>query len=383
MNKRRAYKTELDPNNAQATAFRRNIAAGRFVYNWALEDRKRCYEETGKGVSIYAQKRYFNAIKGECFPWLLAADYKVTEQAFANLDLAFQNFFRRVKRGETPGYPRFKSRHAPNQSYITRGSVHIEADRVQLPKIGWVRLKERGYLPEDGECKLFFVTISERAGRWYISAQVEEQAPDPIPPTGDPLGVDVGINKLAVCSDGSVYENPRALEVAQRKLGRLNRELSRRTKGGANWRKTKAQLARQHERVANIRKHAQHQASHEIIAHKQPRAVVLESLNVKGMLQNGKLAKALSDAGMGELHRQLRYKAAWRGVEVVAADAWYASTKTCSGCGSKKPMALGDRVYICPECGLVMDRDVNAAMNLAGLAGVVDSTPCGVVQYST
>ena len=312
---------------------------------------------------------YFNAIKGDCFPWLLDADYKAVEQAFANLDLAFQNFFRRVKRGETPGYPRFKSRRAPNQSYITRGSVHIEAGRVKLPKIGWVRLKERGYLPTDGSVKLYFVTISERAGRWYISAQVEEQVPDPEPPAGAPLGVDVGINHLAVCSDGTMYENPKALEAAQRKLGRLNRELSRRTKGGANWRKTKAKLARQHERVANIRKHAQHQASHEIVVDKAPAVIVVETLNIKGMLQNGRLARALSDAGMGELLRQIKYKAAWRGAQVREAGQWYASTKTCSACGSKKPMTLGDRVFICPECGLVLDRDVNAAINLAGVGG--------------
>ena len=372
----RAYKTELDPTNKQCTWFMRCAGAARFVYNWALADRKERWEQGRQNTNLYEQKRRFNALKREQWPWLYDVPYTLQETAFANLDTAFQNFFRRVKQGEKPGYPKFKSRKRGIGSFILRGSIHVEEGRIKLPRIGWVRLKEREYLPSEQQVKLLFVTISERAGRWYASVQVEEDRPESETGKGI-IGVDLGISHLAVCSDGTVFDNPKALEQAERKLACLQRELSRRTQGGQNWHKTKAKIAQCHARIANVRQHALHQVSHYVTAKAKPEIVVIEDLNVSGMLKNHHLARAISDVSFGELRRQIEYKAKWHGVKVVIADRFWPSSKACSRCGCvKSNLTLADRTYTCDDCGLVIDRDLNAALNLAALGKAKTSPDC-------
>jgi len=366
MNIIRAYKTELDPNNVQRTMFLRCAGTARFIFNWALADRKERWEQGQQNTNLYEQKRRFNAMKREQWPWLYEVPYTVQESAFANLDTAYQNFFRRVKQSlQEPGYPKFKSRKQGIGSFTLRGSIHVEQGQIKLPRIGWVKLKEREYLPSEQQVKLLSVTISERAGRWYASVQVEEDGPEP-EMGKDTIGVDLGISHLAVCSDGMVFENPKALVNAQRKLTRLQREFSRRSQGGQNWHKTKAKIARCHAKIANVRQHALHQVSHYVTAKAKPETVVIEDLNVKGMLQNHHLAKAVSDASFGELRRQIEYKAKWYGINVVVAGRFWPSSKTCSRCGCVKDnLTLADRTYTCDDCGLVIDRDLNAALNLA------------------
>lgn len=362
----RAYKTELDPNNKQRTFFRRCAGTARFVFNWALADRQMKYRN-GEKTSQYDQRRRFNAIKDEQCPWVREVPYAVTEAAFANCDAAFQNFFRRVKNGEKPGYPKFK-RRGQHDSFQLR-NTQIDHDRIRLTQIGWVRLKERGYIPVGAARYGVYATVSERAGRWFISVLVEEELPDPIDQNEFVIGVDFGIKYLAVCSDGMIFENPRALYEAERRLKRLQRELSRRQRGSKNREKTRRKLARQHARIANIRNHTLHQVSHYVTTKVRPRMVVIEDLNISGMMQNHHLARAISDVGMAELRRQIEYKGAWYGVGVVIADRWYPSSKTCSNCGSVKPMlTLSERLYVCEECGLIVDRDLNAALNLAALS---------------
>lgn len=371
MKRLRAYRTELDPNNEQKTAFIRHAGAARFVYNWALADRIAAYQ-AGQKSSLYEQKRRFNAEKDTICPWIRSVAYVVTQEAFANLDTAYQNFFRRVKAGEKPGFPKFKSRHKTAPAFRMRDNIHVEPDRIKLPVIGWVRLKESGYLPTDNRAnvRLLSVGISRRGERWFVSAQVQEEVEDVAPATGEPVGIDLGIKALAVLSDGTVFENPKALSQAEKKLKRLSRELARRKKGSKNREKTRQKLARHHYKVACIRAHTLHQVSHHVTAKTKPSAVVVEDLNVRGMTSNHKLAKAVSDSSFSELRRQIGYKATWNGVEVVVADRFYPSSKLCSGCGSvKQSLSLGERTYVCPECGLIMDRDLNAAINLASLAG--------------
>jgi len=373
----RAYKTELDPTNKQCTWFMRCAGAARFVYNWALADRKERWEQGQQNTNLYEQKRRFNALKREQWPWLYDVPYTLQDAAFVNLDTAYQNFFRRVKQGqEKVGFPKFKSRKRGIGSFILRGSIHVEEGRIKLPRIGWVRLKEHEYLPSEQQVKLLSVTISERAGRWYASVQVEEDGPEPETGT-DIIGVDLGISHLAVCSDGTVFENPKALIQAERKLARLQRELDRRTQGGQNWHKTKAKIAQCHARIANVRQHALHQVSHYITAKVKPETVVIEDLNVNGMLQNHHLARAISDVSFGELRRQIEYKAKWHGVKVVIADRFWPSSKACSRCGCvKSNLTLADRTYTCDDCGLVIDRDLNAALNLAALGKAKTSPDC-------
>jgi putative transposase len=375
----RAYKTELNPNNKQETMFRKCAGTARFVYNWGLAEWKRQYENGGK-PSAYSLRGQFNSNKDDECPWIREIPYAVTEAAFQNLGLAFQNFFRRVKNGNKKlGYPRFKKK-GHNDSFQLR-STRVEYSRVRLTHIGWVKLKERGYIPISSTGYGVYATISRKAGRWFISVLVEEEIPDPRNESTLTLGIDFGLKALAVCSDGTVFENPHALQREERKLKRLSKELSRRKKGGQNWKKTKRKIQRCHARIANIRKHALHQVSHYVTAKAKPKTVVLEDLNVRGMLQNRRLSKAISDVGFGELRRQIEYKANWNGIELAFADRFYPSSKTCSECGAIKPLLkLSERTFVCEECGTVIDRDLNAAMNLAALAGTAKHAgiACGV-----
>jgi len=365
----RGYKTELAPSNKHRAIFRRCTGTARFVWNWGLATWKQWYKDGGK-PSANQLKKHFNAIKDEQCPWVREIPYAVTEAAFYDLNAAFSHFFRRVKEGvEQVGYPKFKSRNGSRQSFALR-NTKIEYDRVRLTGIGWVRLKERHYLPTgSSEVGLgTYTRISRKAGRWYISIQVEEEIAEPELGTLI-IGVDFGLKTLAVLSNGEAFKNPHALIEAERKLARLNRELSRRRRGGTNWYKTKEKLAKQHARVTNVRKHVLHEISHYITVGLQPRVIVIEDLNVKGMISNRHLSKAISDVGFYELRRQIEYKAQWHGIEVIVADRWYASSKTCSGCGwYDADLSLSDRVFRCPECGLELDRDLNAALNLKQLA---------------
>jgi len=363
----RAYKTELDPNNKQRTQFAQHAGVARFVYNWALADRIERYGN-GESTNKYEQKRRFNGIKDEQFPWIRKTAYVVTQEAFENLDTAYQNFFRRVKQGaEQKGFPKFKARARTTPSFRVRG-VKVDHGRIRLPRIGWVRLKENGYLPIDG-AKVLSATVSQRADRWFVSLQVEEEAPQHPRPTGKPIGIDLGIKSRAVCSNGMILDNPKALYQYEKKMARLQRELSRRNKGSQNWHKTKCRIAKLHYRIACVRRHTSHEFTTAVIAKAKPSQIVIEDLNVRGMVKNHCLAKAVSDSAMGEIRRQLTYKADWHGTEVIEADRWYPSSKTCSECGNVKTLLrLSDRKYVCEACGAVIDRDLNAAMNLAALA---------------
>ena len=359
----RAYKVRLKTNDKLNTKFRQCAGVARYVYNWGLAEWKRQYE-AGEKPSYVKLNKQFNAIKREQCAFVTEYPYAISEAALRNLETAFKNFFRRVKQGaDKAGYPKFKKRGI-SMSFQLR-NVKIFSDRVRLPLIGEVGICEHDYIPVSADYGTY-ATVSERAGYWYLSVLVDNGKEAPAYREGSRLGVDVGIKTLAVFSDGNEIENPKALAKAEKKLARLQQELSRRAKGSKNREKTNVKVARLHERVSNIRRHAQHQASH--YATRMGGTVVIETLNVKGMMQNAKLARSISDVGMYEIHRQIEYKAKWRGARVVKADQWFASSKTCSGCGYRVTnLTLAIRTFVCPECGLEIDRDLNAARNLAAL----------------
>ena len=370
----RAYKTKLRVNNKERATLGQCAGAARFVYNWALADRIQHYK-AGEPATYYARRNRFNALKYDEFPWIIELPSTLIDSAFRNLDTAYKNFFRRCKQGaEQKGFPKFKTRQKSTPAFTVRG-IKVERDRIRLPVLGWFRLAEKCYLPTDGNgARALSATVSEKAGNWYVSLQVEQAAPDPEPALGEPLGVDLGIKELAVCSDGTIFENPRILRKYEKQLARLNRELSRRTQGGQNWKKTKAEIAKLHSRIANVRRYAQHNVSHTVTADRKPRAIVLEDLNVKGMVKNRHLSKAISDASFGELRRQIAYKAEWNGIELQLAGRFFPSSKLCSECGAKKALLkLSERMYCCEECGSILDRDLNAARNLAALAEPVSN----------
>ncbi len=244
---------------------------------------------------------------------------------------------------------------------------------MQLPKLGTIRVKEHGYIPTWG-VKVLSATVSEKAGRWYVSVQVEEEHTDPIQATGPAIGVDVGIKTLATFSTGETFDNPKALRSRLKALKRASRRHSKKKKGSNTRKKAQRKLAKLHMRIANIRKDALHKATSAIVMKtkspaERPSVIVLEDLPIQGMLKNRKLSRAISDVGLFEFKRQLTYKAAYAGIEIKQVSRWFPSSKTCSSCGNvKDELGLDERVYVCVECGYVADRDYNAARVLAQTA---------------
>lgn len=370
----RAYRTKLDPTQAQAVFFGRCAGVARYVYNWALADRKTAWEERKEHINKFEQKRRFNALKYELCPFVTEVPYVITEQVFENIDWAFQNFFRRVRQGgEAPGFPRFKSRDRTPGHFTLRGSIRVTDAKIKLPILGWVRLAEQDYLPKDA--KILSAGLRERAGNWYVALQVQEEVDAPTPPTGEPLGVDMGYGVLAVTSDGDVYANPNTLAQYEKKMTRLQKELSRRQKGGANRKKTKQKIARLHAKVANIREHHLHNTSRWIVD-KQSKLIAVEGFNVRKMMQDDSAAsqaagraKRLADASIGELRRQLAYKQKWNGGQIYEAPSDAATNRTCSTCGFVKnnvPPAWD--TWVCDNCNTEHNRRLNSARNVLKLA---------------
>jgi putative transposase len=375
----RAYKTELDPTCKQVEQLLQHAGCARWAYNWGLRKKIDAYKATGKSPSAIDLHRELNLLKTKLVedggvPWMYESSKCAPQEALRNLDSSYKSFFRRCKNGEKKkGFPRFKSRKNGIGSFRLTGAIRASETHVQLPIIGELRLKEHGYLPVE-KVKVLAATVSEQAGRWFVSLQVEQEIADPKPKPHHVVGVDVGIKSLAVTSDGEVFDSPKSLANAQKTLRIRQKAVSRKVKGSQNRRKAVARVARVHRRVANIRIDAIHKMTTSII--KSASSVVIEDLNVSGMLKNHKLARSLSDASLSEIHRQLAYKSKWAGVALHKADRFYPSSKTCSGCGNIREVSLSERTYCCDRCGLTMDRDLNAALNLKALAGSSPVSAC-------
>jgi len=368
----RSYKVELDLNDRQRTACLQHAGAARWAYNFGLRRKREAYAAGQKTPTAIDLHRELCVLKKTDVPWMYAVSKCAPQQALRNLDTAYTNFFRRCKQGaKKKGFPKFKSRKRGIGSFTLEGAVRATDRTITLPRIGAVRLKECGYIPSGATIKS--VVVSERAGRWFVSVRTDE--PEALlPPGSEMLGVDVGIKNLATLSDGTVFENPKALRKAQYLLRQRQKAVSRRAKGGANRRKAVQRLARQHWRVACVRSDAIHKATTAIA--KRAAVLGIESLNVAGMMKNHRIAGALSDAGLSEFHRQLDYKTKWHGGTVVKADRFFPSSKKCSSCGRvKDTLLLSERVFRC-ECGNVIDRDENAAINLKNLAVSSTATAC-------
>jgi putative transposase len=373
----RAYKTELDLNHAQVTACKRHAGAARYAYNWGLRRKQEAYKAMGTSPSAMDLHRELNALKQTELSWLYNVSKCAPQEALRNLDTAYAQFFRRCalkqdgKLKGKVGYPQAKTKKQGLGSFRLTGSIAIFPDAIQLPRLGRLRLKEHGYLPVAG-VKILSATVSEQAGHWYVSVQVEREQTVPAN-RGPVVGVDLGVKTLATLSDGTVIPNPKPLKRRLKKLKRLHRAVSRKHKGSKNRHKAVRRLARQYRKVANQRANTLHQVTTRLAKTKS--VIVIEDLYVAGMLQNHHLAQAIADVGFAAFRRQLTYKAAWYGSRVVVVSRWEPSSKTCSGCGwVDDDLELSDRVFVCrnparPDCRLVLDRDLNAASNLAKLAG--------------
>lgn len=367
----RGYKTELDLNKAQRTACLKHAGASRCAYNWGLARSQEAYRATGKRPSPAQLHKELNALKPTKYPWMYEVSKCAPQEALRDLDKAYKNFFRRVelkKQGKWKGklgFPKPKKRSKCIGSFRLTGSIHVFSDAVQLPRLGRLRVHEHRYLPTDA--KILSATVSEHAGRWFVSIQVEEEQELPTPTATTAIGVDLGIKILATLSDGSTVANPRALKHAQKRLKRLERQKSRRKKGSQNRKKIVKKIAKQHARVANIRKDATHKFTSDLS--KNHAKIAIEDLHVAGMLKNHKLAQAISDSNFGEIKRQLIYKSKYYQTHLVMINRFYPSSKTCSCCGWKNELlTLSDRMFVCLDCGYVADRDYNAAKNIMMVA---------------
>jgi len=366
--KLRAYKVELDLNNKQISQCEHYAWAAREVYNWALERRKEEYKKTGKSPSFQTQNKEFVRVKKMPeHEWrgLHLIPSTICEHAIKDLDTAYKNFFRGCKKGAFIGFPKRKKPDSPKK-FKMRKSIQVTMRTVRCPGIGRIRMKQSGYIPVGSTVKQ--ITISNRAGKWFASLLVEEEDVVKEPGHGDPIGVDWGISTLAVVSDGRQYKNAKYFEKSQAKLRRAQRKLARRKKGSVGRKKAKAEVAKIQYRIACQRNDATHKMTTDIIkTEPKPTRIVVEDLNVKGMMKNRKLSKNVADANPGEVKRQFEYKCSWENIEFVEADRWFPSSKLCHVCGHKKEdLKLNHRSWTCSNCKTRhRDRDLNAAINLS------------------
>ena len=369
----RSYRFRIYPNAHQRRVIDATIGCARWVYNEALASRERARESGGRVPSTCDLIKMIPGWKRER-PWLAEADSMALQQAVRDLGRAFDNFFRRVKQGTgKSGFPKFKSRRRSRASYRTnntRGSgiVVLDSRHLKLPKLG--RVKARVSRMPEG--RIVSATVRrEPSGRYFVSlCCVDCPEPRMGPGRVGVMGVDAGIHDLMVRSDGTRVANPRSLAKAERRLAREQRRLSRKVgarKGerpSNNYAKQRRRVARLHERVADSRRDAIHKATTDAVRESQ--AIAVEDLNVAGMARNRRLAKAVADASMGEALRELEYKCDWYGRGFVKVGRFYPSSKTCSHCGHVyRDLTLSQRSWTCPECGERVDRDLNAAVNIA------------------
>jgi putative transposase len=360
----RAYKIEINPNNKQRTLFEKSCNVARFVYNWGLEQRINLYENEKKQLSEFEQVNILNSIKKKEFPWMYEVSSLILTSSLKDVDAAFKNFFRGLKQGKKVGFPKFKSKGKCNESFRISGFEHIKnihKEYIQIPRVGRVRMKEQNYIPLEN-VHYNSMTISKHANRWFASVQCEIDIFDPkIPETV--LGIDVGIKTLATCSNGDIYQNNKYMKKSQKRLAHAQRNLSRKQIGSNNRKKAVKKVQQIHYKISCQKQDSLHKMT-TMIAITKPRFIVLEDLNVSGMLKNHKLAGAISDASFYEIRRMLEYKTSWYGGEVIDVDRFFPSSKLCSVCGViKDNLTLVDRIYQC-ECGNEIDRDLNAAINL-------------------
>ena len=390
-----AHSIQLMPNNKQRTYFRKAIGCCRFAYNWGLAEWQRRYEAGERGLTGRKLRDSFNAIRSEEFPWTYEVTKYATAHAFDDLQMAFDNFFaHRTK------YPKkHKKRDGFGSFYIgtdqaklsdthkglrhlknTAHNVHGKYQYLNVPNLGYVKMSE--HLRFNG--KVLGVRISQNGDKFFASIQVQITEEEyrrthrfSSESKRSAVGIDFGLEEAMTLSDGIAIHNPRTIRKHQRKITRLSRQLSKRqhaktkqerlqgVKRSNNFRKLSIRLGREQRHVTSFRRDFTHKLTTVLVTYYS--AICIEDLNVKGM-QRGRLAKSVSDMAFGELRRQIEYKAAVNGTEITVADRFYPSSKTCSWCGEKNDnLTLRDRLFVCPKCGKVINRDLNAALNLLSL----------------
>lgn len=363
----RAHKTRLNPTPEQEVYLNRCCGIARFAFNWGLA---RWKEQKANGVASYGAKairKEFNSIKHEQFPWATEVTKSAAECGFERLEVSLKNYFDSKagkRKGERIGFPCFRSKKRGKQSFSLNWDavkeIHFSGNFVRLPKVA-EPFNMAEPLRFDGKVKK--TTISKHAGHWWISVQIEFDAPEPIEYPHESIGIDLGVKTLVTLSDGKQHENQALLRRKLNKLRKLNRSICRRKQGSSRWYRAKDKLAKFHERTANQRNNTIHTITKQLTTTYE--TICVEDLNIKGMMRNRKLSLSLADASMGEVLRQLEYKAEYYGGRIAKVGRFFTSSKLCSDCGYvNRELTLSDRHWVCLECGVIHDRDHNAAINI-------------------
>ncbi|MFX1283030.1 MAG: RNA-guided endonuclease InsQ/TnpB family protein [Promethearchaeota archaeon] len=363
---KRGYKYALRVNNKERTLLNQCAGTSRFSWNWGLAQRLAQYKHnTGSERFTDAMKQHkeINRLKKTTFSWMYNYSKCIPQEALRDLDQAFKNFVNGRKKGRKVGFPQFKKKNKSKDSFRLTGVIRFypKLKLIRLPRLGKLRLEERPAIPVNG--RILNVTVSRTADRWYVSATVEETRPDPHPIQGEILGLDAGLSRFGVLSNGMPLPTPKFLLRRLKKLRRLSKAHSRKKYGSKNRQKSALKLARFYKRITDSRHDFLHKIS--LTLAKNHSVLIVEDLHVKGLSMNKKQSKYWQDLAHGEFQRLLQYKTSWYGSQLVIVNRFFPSSKLCSNCLCYHTgLKLKDRTYVCPLCGLRIDRDLNAARNL-------------------